>query len=114
MTFNFCYHGVSDCTALFRFDPTIGQDMLAVLQMKGPRINNNASLNDVVDNGVPVFAHHFEFVMAGNVRQDVVDVIDGRKVVVNHGLIVEAPALSNVLDKLRYFFIIIVRIEVST
>jgi hypothetical protein len=24
--------------------------MLAVLQMKGPRINNNASLNDVVDN----------------------------------------------------------------
>ena len=50
MTFNFCYHGVSDCTALFRFDPTIGQDMLAVLQMKGPRINNNASLNDVIDN----------------------------------------------------------------
>ena len=36
--------------APFRFDPTIGQDMLAVLQMKGPRINNNASLNDVVDN----------------------------------------------------------------
>ena len=35
---------------LLRFDPTIGEDMHAVLQMKGPRINNSAVLDDVVEN----------------------------------------------------------------
>lgn len=33
-----------------RFDPTVGEDMWAVLQMKGPRINSKAHLHTVVDN----------------------------------------------------------------
>ncbi len=33
-----------------RFDPTVGDDMHAILQMKGPRINNNAVIENVVDN----------------------------------------------------------------
>ena len=33
-----------------RFDPTLGEDMWAVLQMKGPRINAKAHLHSVVEN----------------------------------------------------------------
>jgi hypothetical protein len=33
-----------------RFDPTVGEDMWAVLQMKGPRINAKAHLHTVVEN----------------------------------------------------------------
>jgi hypothetical protein len=36
--------------SICRFDPVIGNDMHAVLQLKGPRINNKAVLDNVVDN----------------------------------------------------------------
>jgi hypothetical protein len=40
----------SNNSAVLRFDPTIGEDMFAVFQMKGPRIKNIAEVNDVVEN----------------------------------------------------------------